>query len=104
MKNAKLKIKKGDEVLILTGKDQGKKGKVLRVIPDKRMVMVEGANMAKKHQRANQKFQGGIIDKPMPVSISKVQLICPRCNAAVRAGRAEGRRICKKCKESIDKE
>jgi len=99
-----MNIKKGDEVLILNGKDKGKKGKVLRVDPDKRTVVVEGAGMVKKHQRANQKFQGGIIDKPMPVNVSKVQLICPRCGKAVRVGRAEGRRICKKCKESIDKE
>jgi large subunit ribosomal protein L24 len=100
----KLNIKKNDEVLILSGKDRGKKGKVLRVIPDKMKVMVEGVNMAKKHQRATQKFQGGIIDKPMPVHLSKVQLICPRCSEAVRVKRIEGRRICNKCKEPIDKE
>ena len=75
MKKIKLKIKKNDQVVVLSGKDKGKKGKVLRVNPDKMTVVVEAVNMAKKHQRATQKFQGGIIDKPMAVPISKVSLI-----------------------------
>lgn len=104
MKNAKLNIKKGDEILVLSGKEKGKKGKILRVNKDKLTVVIEGINMAKKHQRPTQKFQGGIIDKPVPMSISKVQLICPRCGKAARVFREDGRRFCKKCKEPVDKE
>ena len=100
----KLKIKKNDQVIVLSGKDKGKKGKVLRVNPDKMKVLVEGVNMVKKHQRATQKFQGGIIDKPMAVPVSKVQLVCPRCGEPARVSRREGRRYCSKCKELIDKE
>lgn len=100
----KLNIKKNDQVVVLSGKDKGKKGKVLRVIPDKLMVVVEAVAMAKKHQRATQQFPGGIIDKPMPINLSKVQLICPRCGKAARVLRTGGRRYCKKCKELIDKE
>lgn len=100
----KLKIRKNDQVLVLAGKDKGKKGKVLRVNPDKMTVVVEAINMAKKHQRANQKFQGGIIDKPLAMPISKVSLVCPRCGKPTRVAKNEGRRYCKKCKELIDKE
>ena len=100
----KLNIKKGDEVLILSGKDKGRKGKVIRVFPEKMRITVEGVRMVKKHTKASQKFQGGIIDKPMPMPIGKAQLICPHCKKAVRVSRTEGRRICKKCKEPIDKE
>lgn len=100
----KLKIKKNDQVVVLSGKDKGKKGKVLRVNPDKMKVVVEAVNMVKKHQRATQKFQGGIIEKPLAMPISKVSLICPRCSKPTRVSRSEGRRYCKKCKELIDKE
>ena len=65
----KLKIKKNDQVVVLSGKDKGKKGKVLRVNPDKMKVVVEAVNMVKKHQRATQKFQGGIIEKPLAMPI-----------------------------------
>ena len=102
-------IKKNDTVLVLTGKDKGKKGKVLRVIPKKDAVVVEKVNVAKKHQKPTRDFQGGIVEKPLPLKQSKVMLLCPRCNKPTRAGTKsldDGSRVraCKKCKEIIDKE
>ncbi len=98
-----MKLKKGDEVLVLSGKDAGKKGKILKVMPEDMTIVVEGINMAKKHKKPTQKFQGGIIDQPMPVPSARVQILCPRCGKAARIGRKEGLRYCKKCKEVIDK-
>lgn len=102
-----MKIKKGDKVVVLSGKNKGKKGKVLKVWPRKERVLVENVNMVKKHQRATQKFQGGIIEKPGPIAVSKVMLICPRCSKPARVGRKiqEDKRLryCKRCKEIIDK-
>ncbi len=71
-----MKIKKGDTVKIISGKDNGKEGKVLQVFPKKNLVLVEGVNIAKKHQKPQgQTMQGGVIDKSMPINISNVALI-----------------------------
>ena len=71
-----MKIKKGDTVKIISGKDKGKEGKVLQVFPQKNLVLVEGVNIAKKHQKPQgQTMQGGVIDKSMPINISNVALI-----------------------------
>ena len=71
-----MKIKKGDTVKIISGKDNGKEGKVLQVFPKKSLVLVEGVNIAKKHQKPQgQTMQGGVIDKSMPINISNVSLI-----------------------------
>ena len=71
-----MKIKKGDTVKIISGKDKGKEGKVLQVFPQKNLVLVEGVNIAKKHQKPQgQTMQGGVIDKSMPINISNVSLI-----------------------------
>ena len=71
-----MKIKKGDTVKIISGKDNGKEGKVLQVFPKKNLVLVEGVNIAKKHQKPQgQTMQGGVIDKSMPINISNVSLI-----------------------------
>ncbi len=81
------KLKKGDEVIVLTGKDKGKQGKILSVIDDKK-VLVEGINRSKKHQKGNPNagIQGGIIDKDMPISISNVALYNPETKKADRVG------------------
>ncbi|NQU17341.1 MAG: 50S ribosomal protein L24 [Candidatus Saganbacteria bacterium] len=104
----KLKIKKGDKVVVLSGKDKDKKGKVLRVYSADRKAVVESVNIVKKHQRPTQGFQGGIIDRPMALKISKLMLVCPRCNKPVRVGRKlvdeKNVRVCRKCKEVIDKQ
>jgi large subunit ribosomal protein L24 len=100
---AGLKIRKGDRVRVLTGKDRGKEGEVMRAIPRTGKVIVEGVNVAKKHQRPTQASQqGGIIDKDMPVPVSNVALVCPSCHRPTRVGYkvdASGgkARVCKKC-------
>ncbi|WP_353684009.1 50S ribosomal protein L24 [Thermodesulfovibrio sp. 3907-1M] len=103
-----LRIKKGDTVLVLSGKDKDKKGRVLRVIPKDEKVVVEGVNIVKKHQKPSRKYpQGGIIEREHPIHISKVMLMCPKCDKPTRIGARileDGKklRICKKCKEVID--
>ena len=104
---AGLKIRKGDRVKVLTGKDRGKEGEVMRVIPDTGKVIVDGVNVVKKHQRATrQTQQGGIIDRDMPVPMSNVAVVCSSCRAATRVGYRfddQGRkiRVCKKCKGDL---
>ena len=103
----KTKIKKGDTVIVLSGKDKGKKGKVLESFPADSKVLVERVNVAKKHQKASREFQGGIIEKPLPVNVSKVMLVCPNCNEPTRVSKkeVEGKmaRACVKCSEVVDK-
>jgi len=100
---AGLKIKKGDQVQVLTGKDRGAKGKVTRVLPAAGKVIVDGVNVAKKHQRATKAtMQGGIIDKDMPIPVANVALICTSCGKPTRVGyKIDGDgtkvRACKKC-------
>jgi len=91
------KIKVGDDVMVVAGKDKGKRGTVLRVV-DQRHVVVENVNLAKKHQRQNPQrgIPGGIIDKEMPIDISNVGLFNPRKNAADRVGfkiLADGKKV-----------
>ena len=75
-----MKLKKGDRVKVIAGKDLGKDGQIMRVLPDKNKVIVEGVNIAKKHQRPTRAtMQGGIIDKDMPIPASNVSIICPGC-------------------------
>jgi large subunit ribosomal protein L24 len=98
-----LKIKKGDRVRVLTGKDRGKTGEVMRAMPAEGKLIVEGVNVAKKHQRpTSATMQGGIIDKDMPIPVANVALICPSCGKPTRVGfKIDGDgtkvRICKKC-------
>jgi large subunit ribosomal protein L24 len=104
----KLKVKKGDTVMVISGKNAGKKGKVLDVLPRENKVLVEGVNMVKRHQRPTQAMpQGGIIDKEAPLHVSNVMVMCNKCDAPVRVGRQEsgtgGRvRYCKKCGNVLD--
>ncbi len=85
MKN-KIKLKKGDEVIVLTGKDKGKKGKIVRVIPDIRKVVVTDINKYKKHQKPGNNEPGGIIEKDMPLHVSNVAFFDSKENKGVRVG------------------
>jgi len=101
-----MRIRKGDTVLIISGKDRGKKGKVLRVLPKEERIVVEGVNIRKKHQRPRRMGgKGQIVEMPAPIPISNAKLICPKCGKATRIGYkiAEGKkfRICKKCGQEI---
>ncbi len=103
----KLRIKKGDTVIVLSGKDKGKKGKVLEVLPKEGKVIIERVNVVKRHQRPSRDFQGGIIEKALPLRVSKVMLVCPRCSepARVKKKEMEGKmvRACARCGEVADK-
>ena len=105
----KMQVKAGDKVKVIAGKDKGKEGKILSVIPSTGRVIVEGVSVAKRHQRPTQQMpQGGIIEKEAPISNSNVQLVCPACGAATRVGHkildnGTKVRVCKKCNEVVDK-
>ena len=99
-----MKIHKGDTVLIITGKDKGRKGKVIQALPREERIIVEGINIKKKHikpRRAGEK--GQIVEIPAPLPVSNVKLLCKKCGKATRVGyKIEGEkkyRICKKCGE-----
>ena len=101
------KVKKNDRVVVLTGKDKGKIGKVLKVDAAKGRVIVEKANVIKRHSRPTQTNKGGIIERENPIEISNVQVICPKCAEPSRIGKKrleDGSlvRQCKKCNEVID--
>ena len=101
-----MKIKKDDKVVVLAGKDKGKQGKVLVADPKGGKVIVEGVNVATKHQKPQgQNKEGGIIKIETPVYVSKVQLVCPKCGKGTRVGYqlADGKkvRVCKKCGAEI---
>jgi len=102
----KLRLKKGDVVIVLSGKDIGKQGAITRVIPDRNMVIVDGINVAKKHQRATKAtMQGGIIDKDMPMHASNVAILCSACGATRIGYRVDDdgtkTRVCKKCGKDL---
>jgi large subunit ribosomal protein L24 len=101
-----VKLKKGDRVKVIAGKDLGKDGVIMRVLPDKDKVIVEGVNIAKRHQRPTRAtMQGGIIDKDMPIHVSNVALICGSCGATRLGFRFDdvGKkiRICRKCQADV---
>ncbi len=104
----KLKIKTGDNVVVLSGKNKGKKGKVIATFPRKNTLKVEGVNIQKKHAKPTQKVpQGGIREIEGPLNVSKVMVVCPTCEKPTRImGKLMGdkrQRACKKCGESLDK-
>ena len=105
--NKKLHVKKGDTVIVLSGKDKGKKGKVLACIPKSGKVIVEGVAMATKHKKPRKQGEaGGIIHQESPIYACKVMHVCPKCQEPTRIGRktldnGENVRICKKCGEII---
>lgn len=103
-----MKLKKGDEVIVTVGKDRGKKGSIEGVYPKKNKVKVSGVNIYKRHLKPRGEGKpGGIIDIIKPLSFSNVALLCPKCGQQTRVGyKIEGGekiRICKKCKERIEK-
>ncbi|MCF6177883.1 MAG: 50S ribosomal protein L24 [Geopsychrobacter sp.] len=105
----KLHVKKDDMVKVISGKEKGKTGKVLRVFPAKGRIVVEGLNVIKRHTRPTQlNPEGGIVEKEAAISISNIMLICSSCNEAARTGirsLEDGSRVryCKKCNEIVDK-
>jgi large subunit ribosomal protein L24 len=103
-----VRIKKNDIVKILAGRDSGKTGKILTVLPAKGKALVQGINMVKKHSRrkTNDQQQGGIMHKESPVDISNLMVVCQKCSKPARVGftkLSDGTkvRICKKCKEIL---
>jgi len=105
----KLHIKKNDQVFVLTGKDRGKTGKVLKVLPDVARAIVEGLNFQQKHTRPNpqKNIKGGILPKEAAIHLSNLMVVCKRCNKRARVGISrvqDGRkvRVCKNCDELLD--
>ena len=102
---AGMKLKKGDHVIVLSGKDVGKEGEITRVIPERNRVIIDGVNVAKRHQRATRAtMQGGIIDKDMPIHVSNVAIVCNDCGATRIGYRFEGAekiRVCRKCGKDL---
>ena len=104
------KIRRGDEVVVLAGKDRGKRGKVQEVHPRTAAVVVTGVNTAKRHTKANpnKNVKGGIIEQLVPLSVGKVMLVCPHCNKPARVGyRIDGEtkeRFCKVCGQGLANE
>lgn len=109
---AKLHVHKGDTVLVIAGKDRGKRGKVVSTSPRDNKVIVEGINIAKKHVRAGVGRVAGIIEKPMPLQVSNVMVICTECGEPTRIGhdriltgtdqKLRTRRVCKRCGKPIE--
>lgn len=102
-----LKFKVGDTVKITLGKDKGREGKIEKIIPKKRVALIPGVNIYKKHIKGQQGQKGGIYEIPRPLSFSKFSLVCPKCKKLTRIGinmvDKEKRRVCKKCRKEIDK-
>jgi large subunit ribosomal protein L24 len=105
------RIKKGDTVKVIAGKELGQQGIVLRILTKEDRVVVESLNLVKRHQRAqqagNRQVQGGIVEKEAPLHLSNVMLVCTQCKQGTRVGfriNEEGRkvRVCKHCKQDID--
>ncbi len=105
----KFHIKKNDLVMVIAGKERGKSGRVLRILPEKERVIVEKINFVKRHTRPHgRQRQGGILEKEAPLHISNVMLLCEKCNKPVRIGHRmieEGKKVrfCRKCGELFDK-
>jgi len=100
-----MKLRKGDRVRVLTGKDVGKEGEISRVIRDSGRVIVDGVNVAKKHQRQTKAtMQAGIIDKDMPIDASNVAILCSECGPTrigYRIENGEKVRVCRKCGKEL---
>ena len=107
---AGLKVRKNDTVVVISGKDRGKRGRVIEVMPKEARVRIEGVNRVKRHTKPNpqRNVKGGIVEREASVNASNVQLICPECGAQTRVGWKrldDGRRVryCVKCKGVVDK-
>ena len=103
-----MEVRKNDSVMVISGRERGKTGKVLRVLSKKDAIFVERINMVKRHSRPRGPQQpGGIVEKEAPIRVSNIMLMCDKCNAPVRVGRrvlGDGKkvRICKRCGEALD--
>jgi large subunit ribosomal protein L24 len=107
---AQMSLHKNDLVEVLTGRDAGKKGKILKVIPEKNRVIVQGVGFIKKHTRPNpqKNIKGGIAEREAPIHASNVMVVCPECQKRTRVGKKfldDGRkvRICRKCEGVLDR-
>jgi len=105
-----LHVKRDDEVLVLSGRDRGKRGKVLRVSPSTGRAVVEGVNFLKRHTRPNpqQNIQGGVVEREAPIRISNLMVVCRECQKPARVGYstlADGKKVrtCKRCGGTVDK-
>jgi large subunit ribosomal protein L24 len=105
---SRMRLRKGDEIMVITGKDRGKRGRVQEVRPTDLTVIVAGLNIAKRHTKANpsKNQKGGIIEQPMPLGLGKVMVVCPHCGKPTRiAHRVDDdgtkERVCKQCGEAI---
>jgi large subunit ribosomal protein L24 len=107
MASAKYKIKRNDMVMVITGRDRGKTGKVMRVLPERGRVVIERLNIVKRHSKPRgAQSPGGIVEKEAPIAISNVMIFCDRCNAPVRVGLKTAddgtkTRVCRRCNETI---
>ena len=103
------RVRKNDTVMVITGRERGKTGKVLRVITDSRRVLIERLNMVKRHTKARgPQSPQGIVEKEAPIHLSNLMIMCDKCNAPVRMGRRvleDGRRVrvCRRCGDQLDK-
>ena len=103
-------VRKNDNVLVICGKDRDKRGRVLKVLPEKNRLIVEGVNLIKRHTKPNpaKSVKGGIVEREASLHASNVQLVCPECGVQTRVGRrilGDGRkvRVCRKCEGVVDK-
>jgi len=101
------KLKKGDTVQVVAGKEKGKTGKIMKTLDSKEKVVVEKLNMVKRHKKPDAKAKGGIMEKEGPIHVSNVMYLCSKCNKGVRVGfriLEDGKkvRVCKKCNEILD--
>jgi len=107
-------VRKNDNVLVMTGKDRGKRGRVLKVLPEKNRVIVEGVNIIKRHTKPNpgKQIKGGIAERESAIQASNVMIVCPGCGKAVRiahhvdavaGGKHHRTRICRKCGQTLDR-
>ncbi len=110
MSRLRTPVRKNDNVVVMAGRDRGKRGRVLKVFPDRNRVVVEGVNFIKRHTRPNPRanVKGGIVEREASVHASNVQIVCPECGVPTRIGRqllGDGRkvRICRKCDGAVDK-
>ena len=109
MARAQVVIRRNDSVVVTAGRDRGKRGRVLKVLPDKNRLIVEGVNVIKRHTRPNpqRNIKGGIVEREGALHASNVQLVCPECGKTTRIGhQVQGDRkvrICRKCEGVVDK-
>jgi large subunit ribosomal protein L24 len=103
-----VQIRKNDSVMVITGKERGKTGKVLRVLPDKDAIIIERINLVKRHSKPRGPQQpGGIVEKEASIHVSNLMIMCDKCNAPVRVGKkvlSDGKkiRICRRCGEALE--